>query len=111
MKFHTDMEEIPNLMPDLAISVYRIVQEALANAIKYSMATDIYISVKTIDNCLEIGIRDNGKGLIDENVLKLPTFGITGMQARAEAWGGKFELIGNLGKGTEIRAIIPLPII
>lgn len=86
------------------MNLYRIIQEAVNNSIKYSNATTISIDVTTIENQIQISIQDNGLGFDSENIER--GNGLQNMQERIENMGGKFKLKSELGKGTQISLII-----
>lgn len=71
-----------SMSSDKGISLYRIIQEAINNAFKHAMATQIKVSIMQSENQLIITIFDNGKGL-DWNTLQKGN-GIENMQKRAE---------------------------
>ncbi len=84
----------------LATSLYRIIQEAVNNAIKYSGCTNIQIDINSFDEILTLSVIDNGIGF-DENEIKLG-FGLNNMKQRAEEIGSKLEIESSRGKGTII---------
>ena len=88
-------------LEDLAtgVRVFRIFQEALTNAIKYSESDEIIVKVSNSpDFCLSV--EDFGKGfIIDESDLG---FGIPNMKERAHQIGGEVEIQSEPGKGTHI---------
>lgn len=87
------------------INIYRIIQEALNNAIKYSEAEAVKVTIGTqkTDN-IKISISDTGKGFELDNA-ELGN-GILNMQKRAEDIKGAFELNSQPGKGTTITIIL-----
>lgn len=82
-----------------AINVYRIIQEAINNALKYSKCNEINIKIGSENNSIKITISDNGKGFDLENV-KIGN-GILNMQKRSEEINGTFAIISST-IGTEI---------
>jgi two-component system sensor histidine kinase UhpB len=82
----SNCEEI-ELASEQATCVFRIVQEALTNIARHAKATKVTIRLSFKDNCLEMTIADNGKGLGTEDRAK-SRFGIRGMAERAQALGG-----------------------
>lgn len=93
---------------DLAISAYRIVQEACSNILKHAQARNVEITVQmnSEKSLLSISVNDDGKGFDTEQVAA--GIGISGMRERVLAWGGEFELQSEVGKGTHI--LIRLPV-
>ncbi len=73
------------------MNIYRTIQEAVNNAIKYADASLITIDVKTIDDKIAIYIQDNGKGFDEETIEK--GNGLLNMQKRIEDIGGIFNLV------------------
>jgi signal transduction histidine kinase len=87
-------------------NIFRIIQEATNNAIKYAKANQLNILIDTEEKGkLKLLIQDNGKGF--ETEASNTSFGLKNMAARAQALNGTFELKSKLGIGTEIIVIIP----
>lgn len=86
------------------MNIYRTIQEAVNNAIKYADASLITIDVKTIEDKITIHIQDNGKGFEEDKVEK--GNGLLNMQKRIEDIGGIFNLISAPGKGTTIELFL-----
>lgn len=84
----------------LATALYRIIQEAVTNAIKYSGCTGIRIDINSNEETLLFSVTDNGIGF-DENEIK-PGFGLNNMKQRAEEIGSKLKIESTPGKGTAI---------
>ncbi|MBK8754123.1 MAG: PAS domain-containing protein [Candidatus Competibacteraceae bacterium] len=102
---------VPPLSPDLETAVFRIVQEAVNNAIRHSAARTIDIAVEISHQRLLLAIRDDGTGFAPE---EKPTedrrgMGLMNMRERVELLGGQFALTSWQGGGTVIEAEIPLP--
>jgi signal transduction histidine kinase len=84
--------------------LYRTIQEAINNAIKYSEAKDIDVEVKKVDSQIKITIKDNGKGFDKETV----DFGngFYNMKKRIEEVNGTCEIQSEPNKGTSIVIIL-----
>lgn len=82
------------------VNLYRTIQEAVNNAIKYADATEVSVQVQPNENGIVIDISDNGKGF-DLNTIDLGN-GIVNMQKRIEEIGGVFKIKSELTKGTQI---------
>lgn len=92
----------------ISINLYRIVQESLNNALKYSQATMIDISlVKTSDNALQLSVKDNGVGMDVEAVDQSRHFGLLGMRERVQALHGSFNIESAPNQGTLILINVP----
>ena len=87
------------------MNVYRTIQEAINNSIKYAKATEIVIDVKSIGNEINIIISDNGIGF-DENAI-VPGNGLQNIRKRIKDIGGSFVLQSELEKGTTISLTVP----
>lgn len=98
------MEPIP---PEVAIAVYRIVQESLTNAVKYAQASTIWVDLKQPPGLLELRVTDDGIGIADFEPQHL-THGIAGMRQRARSLGGDFSMRTAAGEGTVVIARFPL---
>lgn len=111
--FVNDTKFITRLDPKVEINLYRIVQEAVNNAIKYSEGSSVIVKVTHNINILNISIEDNGKGfnyaeLASTGYFENPGHGIFNMKERASYIGGTFELDTTPDGGTRIQLTIPL---
>jgi PAS domain S-box-containing protein len=102
-------EEIPD---SLKIVIYRILQEALNNAAKYSNARVVRISLDRKDDGAALIIHDDGEGFslkdVDDNGTDgMSQQGLSNMRERAELSGGEFEIFSEEGQGTTIRVVWP----
>lgn len=90
------------------IALFRIVQEAVNNAIKHAYPDSIDIDISRVDNRLQLSIVDDGLGLDRDNLLD--TGGIKNMQIRAQLLNAHLQInSGPQGKGTHVRLSLPLP--
>jgi two-component system, NarL family, sensor kinase len=89
--------------------LYRIIQEALSNTIKYANAQSAKVVLMTDGNNLNLTIIDNGKGFeFAKTIESGKAFGLISIQKRAELLGAHFEISSNV-EGTNIQLIIPIP--
>jgi signal transduction histidine kinase len=89
--------------------LYLIAREALANAWRYSRASDIEAVIQYAQDLLRVAIRDNGVG-IDPVIMETGRsghYGLSGMRERAELIGAEFSLSSALNAGTEIEILVP----
>ena len=84
------------------ISVYRIVQELLNNAIKHSGSTTILAQVMRAGNNLTITVEDNGQGFELHDAHTLKTAGLRNVRSRVNYLNGKMDILTSLGKGTSV---------
>lgn len=94
----------------LLITIYRIIQEALINALKHSDAEKINLDVKENAGKCYINIKDNGKGFLLDDIKKQENkhFGLFIMKERINLLHGSILINTAIGKGTEIKIEIPL---
>ncbi|NMM08058.1 CHASE3 domain-containing protein [Polaromonas sp.] len=92
--------------PDVELSIYRLVQEALTNIGKYAQASEVWVRLKREAGALQIEIADNGKGFDTAN-LRVGSHGLDGMRFRIESLGGSLTVVSGVGQGTRIFATVP----
>ena len=104
--------ELDGVGEDLGIAVYRIVQEALTNAVRHAQASCVRVSVARgpaghLADAVAIEVRDDGKGL-GPGTAQNGRYGITGMRERAHGLGGSFAIAGPPGQGVSVSAVLPV---
>lgn len=97
----------PPFEPHQALNLYRIVQEALQNALRHSGATVIEVSLEATDRHCTLQISDNGRGLAESEV-ESRGLGLRSMTYRAQQLGGTLEISTRVGYGTVVSVIVPL---
>jgi len=105
--FHSE-GDFSRLGNELAISAYRIVQEALSNVMKHAGATFAQVSLvlDEEDNVLRIAVEDDGQGF--EPALRSEGIGIIGMRERVYALRGSIEVRSAPQRGTTVAITLPL---
>lgn len=99
---------LPRDLPlDTAVHLFRIAQEATANAVRHSGATHICISAEIRDGALWLAIQDNGCGIRDF-AGKSWGLGIKSMGSRAEWLGGRFFFLPGTPRGTRVQIVVPI---
>jgi PAS domain S-box-containing protein len=93
---------------NFATVVFRVFQEASANVIRHSKATEVYISLRVDEGQLILEIKDNGRGITEDELTGTGSIGILGMRERALALGGEINIAGESGKGTTLNLKIPI---
>ena len=89
------------------LTIYRLVQEALTNVVKYAKATEVVVSLQPSPaGGATVTVRDNGMGF-DTSAPRLARHGLIGMRYRVEADGGTMRLESTPGSGTVIEATLP----
>lgn len=100
---------LDHLGETLNINIYRIVQEAINNAMKHAQASaiDIKLVSDTKGNQLQLTIKDNGIGMNIQAVDQTQHFGLLGMRERVQGFHGSFNLISEPNLGTALYISIP----
>ena len=98
----------PTLAPDLTLCFYRIVQEALQNALKYSKARNVSVSLRGTPEGIVLTIVDDGVGF-DVAAVWGRGLGLITAQERVAAVGGTFEIRARPGAGTKWAATVASP--
>lgn len=102
-----DLED-GQLSPEAEVALFRIVQEALSNARKYADTERILVELYSDLDQIHLHVKDWGKGFEVSNLNgNNDHLGVVGMEERANLIDGKFEIISEIGKGTEVLVKIP----
>jgi signal transduction histidine kinase len=107
VSFHLEMaHDGPALGAESESTLYRFVQEALANVAKHAAADSVEVTIRTNGRSIEASVRDDGVGF--DAGLNSDGFGLLGMRERAMLAGGNLEVRTARGAGTTLRFVIPL---
>ncbi len=104
IEISTVLDEIPTLVPDVQVALYRTVQEALNNIIKHAQASRVIIRLEWNNKQLVLTITDNGKGF-DSSAKKPSSLGMNIMRERAESINATLHVESVIGEGTRIQAV------
>ena len=100
------------LSEQVRIILFRIYQEALNNILRHAQASTVHIDFRLEDEQAILEIQDDGKGFELPNrwiiLARKGHLGLVGAMERAKEIGGDLEITTGPGKGTTIRAIVPL---
>jgi signal transduction histidine kinase len=93
--------------PDVLETVHAIVAEALANAAKHSGGSEATVRVRAGEDEVAVEVEDHGRGiaLVSD---RDPHFGLKIMRTRAETLGGSLDIESTPGRGTCVRAVLPV---
>ncbi len=86
---------------------YRLVQEALTNAVKHAQATALTVRVSETPEHVDIEVGDDGVGFDPD--ASVEGFGLIGMRERVSLMGGTFSVDSRAGAGTTVHCRIPTP--
>ena len=101
-------EGVPAAIPhDTTLCMFRVVQEAVQNALKHGGACDISINLRGVQSGLALTIVDDGVGF-DVEAVRGKGLGLISMDERLEAIHGKFRVQSRPGAGTRIDVTVPL---
>ena len=98
------------LPPQIGLTLYRVVQEALTNIIKHADARHVVVQLAKGYPRVILKIEDDGKGFALEKEPPKEGLGIVSMRERVEQLGGDFRIITSPGAGTKIRVTLPLEV-
>lgn len=103
------MKSVPDDAPlPVKITLFRLLQESLANGFRHGGAVNQRILLHVLDNQLQIEVRDGGKGFDPQTAETEGHLGLEGMRERVEVLGGTFVVWSAAGQGTLVRAALPL---
>ncbi len=97
----------PAIPPDLTICVFRVVQEALHNALKHSGTRQVSVHLSGEPGALAVTVADSGAGFDVKNAWG-KGLGLLSMSERLEAMGGMLEVRSSPGSGTTLRFRVPV---
>jgi PAS domain S-box-containing protein len=98
--YHDEIRE------DVKINLYRILQEQLNNIHKYARADKVEISVRVIENSIQLHVEDNGVGFNPKTVKR--GIGLENISRRTEVFNGRMQLRSAPGQGCKLLVEIPL---
>jgi NarL family two-component system sensor histidine kinase YdfH len=97
----------PSLPDSVRENALRVVSEALANIARYARAQHMAISLRPIDQALDIEVRDDGVGF-DPAQISAGHYGLIGLRERARLIGGTLNIESAPGQGTTLKVQLPL---
>jgi signal transduction histidine kinase len=102
-----ESESVPEDLPDEhKIYIYRLVQEALNNAVRHSGARSAKVAVERLAKSIVVRVSDDGRGFDPGRTRGM---GILGMEERVKRLGGTLRVESQPGKGTTVTAEFPIP--
>ncbi len=109
----------PRELPDgVDIALLRICQEALMNVRKYAQARRVQVTLDYQADAVRLSVEDDGVGFATASGAvrngapsKVPAggFGLISMEQRARQLGGAFSVVSELGRGTRVEVVVPVP--
>jgi PAS domain S-box-containing protein len=107
IEFHS--ENIPKeLLKEVSLCLFRVLQEALQNAVKHSGSRQFQVSLRSGASEIELTVRDSGIGFETAEAIKGRGLGLTSMQERLKLVNGQLSIDSKPQRGTTIQARVPL---
>lgn len=104
------LPNLPGPVPrDAALCLFRVTQEALRNVARHARAGAVEITLRRLDDGLQLAIHDNGAGFDPAIKRERGSLGLASMRERAHLLGGELDIESSPGQGTAIVAWVPLP--
>jgi PAS domain S-box-containing protein len=114
LKIHVAADHsLPRLSHDIETACFRIAQEALTNVVRHAKARRATVTLKQEPTRVELRVQDDGTGFVVNGTSPLDgeaSVGLASMQERARLLGGEVRISSRLGHGTEVIAVLPLPL-
>ena len=113
IRAHVFIKNLPRQMdPGKELAVFRIVQEAVTNILRYACAKNIFVNIIKKDSMIIVSVEDDGKGFEYDKIAEPETskgkLGLAIMNERAVQLGGTLHIDSAIGKGTHVYAEIPV---
>jgi two-component system sensor histidine kinase UhpB len=105
MSLHQNVQA--DLGPSVALTIYRVVQEGLINALRHAQPSRVDVGVQSNEEQIVVSVKDDGVGLPAE-WSKPGHFGLRGLAQRVEHLGGAFSVANCPTRGVRLMATIPL---
>ncbi len=105
MAVHVFHDALPELSDDAALTLYRIIQEALTNAVRHGRASSVHIGLMGREGGVSLSVEDDGRGFdADAGTEGL---GLTLMRERAARLGGTLRVESRPGQGVTVMVFLP----
>jgi len=98
----------PTLPKEVSLCLFRVLQEALQNAVKHSGVKDFTADLHGTSKAIELTVTDRGRGFEELEALTRQGIGLISMRERLQLVKGELSIQSNSGSGTTIRARVPL---
>jgi PAS domain S-box-containing protein len=103
------LRDVPGTVrPDIALCLFRVLQEALQNAVRHSAASRFAVSLESTPKVLTLTVRDGGRGFNPESVQPDRGLGLTSMRERLKLVAGELVIDSKPDRGTTVVARVPL---
>jgi signal transduction histidine kinase len=106
-QFHSEhcCESLPK---DMAIALFRVVQEGLSNIVQHAQAKTVKLELTGNERRCTVTLIDDGQGFDADSPQFRWSHGLMGMRQRVEALGGELQIESRVGEGTQVRVVVPI---
>ncbi len=109
LSIHARFDGVPQTLPhEISLCLFRVLQEAVQNAIKHSGVRDFEVSLTGGANAIELSVHDSGTGFDPETTRQGHGLGLTSMRERLRLVNGELSIESKPQHGTTILARVPL---
>ncbi|MCR4962164.1 MAG: sensor histidine kinase [Lachnospiraceae bacterium] len=108
MEFNYDIDELDNIDNIYLITVFRVTQELMINAIKHSRGTKLYVVISRNESGIHIYVSDNGVGMSNPERTLNDHFGLKILKERVDILKGFVKIESSEDKGTQVSVDIPI---
>ena len=109
---HFQDEDVPrNLPSDIALTLFRVLQEATVNAVVHSAAREVWVSVRGAAAEIRLQIVDRGVGFDTQRAVPNGGVGLVAIRERLKLVNGDSVIVSRPREGTRVEAWVPLPLL
>ena len=109
MEVSFESQEVPSILPaEISLHLYRVLQEALSNAAKYSGVKRFDVRLWGAPTGIHLSVADLGKGFDISTAIRGRGLGLRSMQERAKLMSGRLEIESKANAGTTIHVCVPI---
>ncbi|MEM6893205.1 MAG: sensor histidine kinase [Bacteroidota bacterium] len=101
-------EQEMDLSSNTSLTIYRIIQELITNAVKHSKATEVFVQYLEEGERINITVEDNGVGFDKESIAKKTGMGLNNLKTRVTYLNGDIDIISSREEGTTVHIVIDL---
>ena len=106
---HFQDEDVPRKLPaDIALALFRVLQEASVNAVVHSAAREVWVSVRGTAAEIRLHIVDRGVGFDPQRAVPSGGVGLVAIRERLKLVNGDSVIVSRPGEGTRVEAWVPL---
>jgi PAS domain S-box-containing protein len=105
------VQDVPRSLPhETGLCLFRVTQEAMRNVARHARAGAVEVTLRRLDDGLQLAIRDNGTGFDPSRKRERVSLGLASMKERVHLLGGELDIESAPGHGTTIVAWVPLKV-